>query len=52
MEIIFIVITAIFGSWLYLNHAPMHEIRQYIIMENMANQKHKYEDTEPAESNS
>ena len=44
MEIIFILITSIFASWLYLSYAPMHEIKDYLMIENMANQKHKFKE--------
>lgn len=42
MEVIFIIIMAVFASGLYLSFAPMHEIRGAIYYaEHVANQKHK-----------
>ncbi len=44
MEFLFVVTLGFFISWLYLNHAPMHEIKDAIFhAENMANQKQKFE---------
>jgi len=43
MEFIAISIISIFVSWLYLSYAPMHEIHDALLVENMSNQKHKHE---------
>ena len=44
MEFLFVVTLGFFISWLYLNHAPMHDIKSAIHhAENIANQKQKFE---------
>jgi len=42
MEIIFISILSVFVTWLWFNHAPMHEIRDALYVQNIANQEHKH----------
>ena len=44
MELLFVITLAFFISWVYLNHAPMHDIKSAIYhAENMANQKQKFD---------